>query len=340
MVGLVPGGALAAVAAGLALAASLPAPDPATLPRQARWRTFVKAPGVVDVVGPRADGRLVVATHTGLFLLRPGRPLQPFARGPGGYAGSAGEPYVALALDRRSARAGCSFRRGDLFALDPSATPGVVRVDARGRAGRFADLPAGTFPSGIAFGGVGRFGSRLLVAGVVGQATTLYAIDCRGRARVVVRDGPKVEGGMAVAPRLFARFAGDLIAADESSGRIVAFGPAGRTRLVAQSGLPVGQDIGVEAMGFVPPGLGARGAAYVADLGAPGSPTPGTDSVLALRGPELARSRLRAGDLVVATEARARTIVVRCARRCTVRRVAIGPAATHGEGHVAFVRGR
>ena len=90
----------------------------------------------------------------------------------------------------------------------------------------------------------------------------------------------------------------------------------------------------------MPSGLGAGGAAYFADMGAPGSPTQGTDSVLALRGMELRRARLHAGDLVAATEAGAKTIAVRCARRCTVRRVAVGPAATHGEGHVTFVRGR
>ena len=90
----------------------------------------------------------------------------------------------------------------------------------------------------------------------------------------------------------------------------------------------------------MPPALGARGAAYFADMGAPGSPTQGTDSVLSLRGRELSRAHLRAGELVAPTEAGAKTVAVRCARRCTVRRIAVGPAATHGEGHVAFAPGR
>jgi len=304
---------------------------------QAEWRPLVTVPRVVDVVGPRADGRLVLATQAGLFLLRPGRAPQPFARGPGGYVAPAGEPYIALALDRRLSRARCSFRRDDLFALEPTATPGVVRIDRRGRARRFADLPAGSFPSGIAFDGVGRFGSRLLVTAVSGQATSLYAIDCRGRSRVLTRTGPVVEGGMAVAPRSFGRFAGDLIAAGEATGRIVAFGSRGGTRLVAESGLPAGGDIGVEGIGFVPHGLGPDGAAYFADLGGQaGSPTHGTDSVLVLRGKDLSRARLRAGELVAATESGARTIAIRCSSRCTVRRVAVGAAATHGEGHVTF----
>ena len=320
--------------AGLALAVSMPA----SLPKQARWRTAVPAPGVVDVVGPRADGRLVVATHSGLFLFRPKHALEPYARGPGGYVPPAGETYIALAPDQRLPSASCSFKRDDVFALDP-ATPGVTRIDRHGKASRFANLPAGSFPDGIAFDGVGRFGKRLLVTAVVGQVTKLYALDCRGRARVVVGDGPRVEGGIAVAPRGFGRFGGDLIAADEGSGRIFAFGSTGRVRLVAESGLPAGGDIGVEGVGFVPPRLGAHGAAYFSDMGAPGSPTQGTDSVLTLRGAELSRARLRAGELLAATESGAKTIAVRCARRCMVRRVAIGPAATHGEGHITFVPG-
>jgi hypothetical protein len=229
----------------------------------------------------------------------------------------------------------CSFRRDDVFALDPSATPGVIRIDRSGHASRFADLAPGAFPSGIAFDVAGRFGHRLLVTTVSGGATTLHAIDCRGRSQPVTRSGPAVEGGVAVAPRSFGRFGGELIAADESSGRIFAFGSRGGVRLVAESGVPAGGDIGVEGVGFVPPRLGA-GAAYFADRGSPGSPTPGTDSLLVLRGRDLTRARLRAGDLVVATEAGATTLAIRCRRRCTVRQVALGPRAAHGEGHIVF----
>jgi hypothetical protein len=295
----------------------------------ALWQPLGNAPGVVDVVGPRADGRLVVSTRSALLLLRPGRTARPLAPS---YRPQGGEPYVTLAADRRLRRARCSFKRDDAYIIEPTATPGVARIDSSGRARRFADLPAGSFPSGIAFDTTGRFGSRLLVAAVVGTATHLYAFDCRGRARVVTRSGPRVEGGMAVAPRSFGRFAGDFIAADEGSGQIFAFSPRGGVRLVAKPALPAGGDIGVESLGFVPEGFDGRGAAYMADLGAPGSPTQGTDSVLVLRG-----ARVRPGDLVVATEAGAKTVAVRCARRCSVRRVADGPAATHGEGHVTFV---
>jgi hypothetical protein len=281
----------------------------------------------------------VLSTQSGLFLLRPGGTPQPFARR-GGYVAAGGEPYVALAPERRLAGSGCSFRRDHIFALDANASPGVVQIDRLGRARRLADFPAGAFPSGITFDLVGRFGYRLLVTAIFGQETTVFALDCRGRSRVVGRGGPRVEGGIVVAPPSFGRFAGQLIAADETSGRIFAFGPGGGVRLVVESGLPAGGDIGVEALGFVPRALGRRGAAYMSDLGSPAAPTPGTDSLLVLRGQELARARLRAGELVAATEASARTLAIRCARRCTIRRVAEGPEATHGEGHVTFVPGR
>ena len=304
-----------------------------------RWRPVLHVPTIVDVVGPRADGLLVLSTRRGLLLTRPGGPATEFARGPAGYVAAGGEPYIALAPARRLANAGCSFKRDDVFALDADSTPGVVRVRRSGQAVRLVDFPAGAFPSGIAFDLVGGFGFRLLVTAVVADKTTLYAIDCRGGRSVVARDAPPVEGGIAVAPSSFGRFGGDLIAPDERSGRIFAFSPTGAVQLVAKSGVVAGSDIGVEGLGFLPNGFSRSGSAYFSDLGAPGSPTEGTESLLALRGTELERAGVRAGDLVAATEAGAITIAVRCARRCTVRRIGEGPAATHGEGHITFVSG-
>jgi hypothetical protein len=72
--------------------------------------------------------------------------------------------------------------------------------------------------------------------------------------------------------------------------------------VVAEPGLPAGGDIGTEAIGFVPPKLGRHGAAYLADLGAPGSPTSGSDSLLTLAGTGLSRANLHPGELIVATE--------------------------------------
>ena len=212
----------------------------------------------------------------------------------------------------------------------------MLRVDRNGRSHPFASLPAGAFPSGIASDRVGSFGYRLLVMTTVAGKATLYAFDCRGRGRSIATGAPVVEGGLAVAPRTFGRFGGALIGADEVSGRVFAFGPGGRTRLVVESGLPAGGDIGVEAVGFVPPAVGRRPQAYVADLGSPGSPTSGSDSLLVLPA-VVVRSRLRAGELVVATEAGARTLAVRCGRVCTIRRIADGPATAHAEGHITFL---
>ena len=70
-------------------------------PGPGQWRAVAKVPGIMDVVGPRADGRLVLATHGGLFVMRPTGSPVPYARGPQGYAGSPGEPYIALASGQR-----------------------------------------------------------------------------------------------------------------------------------------------------------------------------------------------------------------------------------------------
>jgi hypothetical protein len=140
-----------------------------------------------------------------------------------------------------------------------------------------------------------------------------------------------VEGGSAVAPLSFKPFGGRLIVPDEFTGRIFAFDARGRSRIVARPDLATGRDLGVESLGFVPPKFTRRGVAYFADLGAPGSPTEGTDSILRLRG-----APIHTGDLVVATEASGVTVVIRCNRRCTLRRIARALDATHGEGHIAF----
>jgi hypothetical protein len=306
-------------------------------PGAGKWRPVAKVRGIVDVVGPRADGRLVLSTQSGLFVMRPTGSPVPYARGPEGYAGAPGEPYLALGRGHRVPGAGCAFRRDVVFALDPDATPGIVRIDRSGRSSRFADLPPGAFPAGIAIDTIGLFGYRMLVTTFASGTTTLYAFDCRGRARIVTSGAPHVEGGLAVAPRIFGRFGGNLVAADEATGRIYAFGPGGRIRLVAEPGLPVGGDIGTEAVGFVPPKLGRHGAAYLADLGSPGSPTSGSDSLLILTGASLSRANLHPGELIVATEAGAKTLAIRCAQRCTTRHVADGPTVTHAEGHITFI---
>jgi hypothetical protein len=272
-----------------------------------------------------------------LSLLSLDGQLRPFARGTTGYSTAPGpEPYIALAADQPLPDAGCSFHQDDVYALEPSAAPGVVGVDALGDARRVADLPRGMLPDGIAFDQVGRFGHRLLVTGTAQDGTTLFAIDCRGQVNTIAMHLPTVEGGIAVAPATFGRYGGDLVAPDEKSGRIVAIDPSGHAVTLVESDLPAGGDIGVESAAFVPPGFDQTSAAYLADRRSPGNPHPGTDSILRLQGAQLIQAAVRPGDLLVASEGGAKTIAVRCNAACTVSHIADGPAVSHAEGHIVF----
>ena len=303
----------------------------------AHWERFRHLHGVVDLSGPRADGRLSVSAAGRLFLLRPGRAPVPFARGPGGYrAGAGDEPYIAVSPSGRVVGGSCSFPGDDVYALVLGSHPGVEVVDRHGHARRFADLPGGETPKGIAFDTVGRFGGRLLVTGAAGNTTQVFALDCQGSVQVLTRSAPRVEGGIVVAPLSFGRYGGQLIAPDEKSGRVVAIDQRGGARTIARSGLATGSDVGIESAGFVPRGFTRAGAAYLADRGAPGGAHPGTDSILILRGTALAGAGVAPGDLLVASEGGAETIAVRCRTTCTVRHVADGPRVTHAEGHIVF----
>jgi hypothetical protein len=290
--------------------------------------------GVVDLTAPRADSSIVVAAAGKLQLLAPDGGLSPFAPR---YAAPPGlEPYVALSSAQRVSDAGCRFPADSLYALRLNHGDGVTVVDARGRVRRFVRLSPRGLENGITFDETGRFGHRLLVTSTASGATTVYAIDCRGRVRVLTRSAPPVEGGIAVAPSSFGRFAGDLIAPGEVAGTIYAITPAGRWSAVAQSGLPHGQDVGVESDGFVP----ARFTdALVADRRTVGNRHPGDDLILGLSRTALTGAGVRSGDLLVVTEGGAQTIAVQCGTRaCRVRHVADGPRIAHIEGHVVFSR--
>ena len=303
----------------------------------AHWERFTHLHGVVDLSGPRADGRLSASAGGRLFLLRPGRAPVPFARGPGGYrAGAGDEPYIAVSPPGRAVGGSCSFHGDDVYALALGSHPGIDVVDQHGHARRFADLPGGETPKGIAFDSAGRFGRRLLVTGAAGNTTQVFAVDCRGRVQTLARRGPRVEGGIVVAPPSFGRYGGQLIAPDEKSGRVVAIDERGGSRTIARSGLATGSDVGIESAGFVPRGFIRAGAAYLADRGVPGNDHPGTDSILILRGTALARAGVASGDLLLASEGGAGTIAVRCGTTCTVRHIADGPRVAHAEGHIAF----
>jgi hypothetical protein len=305
--------------------------------QQITWQPVQAAPGIVDLAGPRNDGRLLAAVGGGLQLFGGGG-LTPFTSqtGTGAYAPSAGESYLALTPKVRLRKARCSFHRDEVFAIGDNPDR-IVRITRFGAASDFVALPS-PFLSGITFDRVGTFGHRLLVTGTANKQTTLFAIDCRGRVKTLTDHGPLVEGGIEVAPRSFGRFAGRLIGLDETQGGIYAFKPNGSAATVATPSLPTGGDIGVESLGFVPR-LKPSGAAFLADRGVPGNPHPGTNSILRLTASELGSADVSAGDLLVATEGGAETVAIRCrkGKGCAVRGIGHGPSVTHAEGHIAFL---
>jgi len=308
----------------------------------ARWRAAVPIRRVLDLSSPRHDGTILVTAAGHLALLLPSGAVHQFAAGPAGYANPGGEePYIALSTGERVASASCRFPRQTLYVLRLQKGPGVTAVDSRGEARGFASLPRHGLENGIAFDSTGRFGHRLLVTATNASRTTVYAIDCRGSVSTLTTTAPKLEGGITVAPATFGRFAGDLIAPDENSGRIYAISPNGRSRLLANSGLAHGGDVGVESAGFVPPGFRAASSALVADRRTPGNPHPGDDAVLRIDGSSLIAAGVGSGDLIVATEGGAQTDAIRCTGvSCRVRQVADGPPIAHLEGHIVFTEGR
>jgi hypothetical protein len=315
--------------------------DPfSALARQLTWQPVKPVPGIVDLAGPRSDGRFVVSSLQGLSLFgRKGIAPFAFPDGPGSYAPPPGdvEPDVALTPKLRLRGAGCGFHRDEAYAL-ANNTGQLIRITRAGLGSIFASVP-GSRLVGLAFDRVGTFGHRLLVISSTNERTALYAVDCRGRVSPVVADGPRVEGGIEVAPRSFGRFGGRLIAVDEVGGGVFAFGRNGTVALVAAPTFPAGGDLGVESVGFVPEGLGKRGAAFLADRAFPQSASyPGTESILRVGGSALSGAGVRAGDLLVATEGGAETAAVRCrkGKRCAVRTVGTGPDVTHAEGHIVF----
>jgi hypothetical protein len=308
-----------------------------TEPVAPNWERWVPLTGVVDVVGPRPDGKLVAAAAGRLHLVdRDTGATSPF----GSYSTDPGpESYIAMAPGLDVAGAGCRFEAGEIYALELGRPPqAIVRVTVDGTPSRFVEPPPVDLLTGIAFDATGRFGNQLLVAGRRGNRTVLFSIDCRGRLKTLTENAPLIEGGMEVAPQLFGEHGGDLIAADENSGDVIFIRYDGTSGVLIRPDLPAGPDIGVESVGFLPPGfIGRGGTAYVADRRSPGSPTEGTDAIWRVTPERFSQVRIDENDLIVVTET-GRTTVVRC--RTTCRTFPFGDAAgAHIEGHVTVVLG-
>ena len=305
--------------------------------QQLAWEQWLHVPGIVDL-GARADGSLVAMAAGRLLLVAADGTTTPFAAGPDGFSGSPdAEPYFVVAPALSVDSAGCAWSADDLFVLDLGSPPGLVRVDPAGHASHFAALAGADTLGGIAIDTVGSFGRRLLVSGTRGDHSVVFAVDCLGTASTITDAAPPMEGGLAVAPATFGRFAGDLIAPDENSGQVWAIDPSGSVAVVAVPNLPTGGDTGVESLGFVPPNFSAGGVAYLADRGTPDNPFPGTDSILRLSSTSLVAASVQPGDLLISTEGGGTTVAIHCEATCTVTPIAQGTPGGHIEGHLLLL---
>lgn len=303
------------------------------------WEQWRSVKGVFDLGGPRTDGTMVVAGLGALYLVDPAGDVTAFARGPGGYHDdTTGEAYLATAAGGPVAAAECSWTPDETFIERLRVPVGITRVGATGEdSGPFAPLPGVASLSGIVFDTTGSFDHRLLVTGVNGSKTVIFALDCNGGVNVITRSAPALEGGIAVAPTTFGSFGGQLIAPDETSGNIYAIAPSGKVSTLIKPKLATGGDVGVESVGFVPAGFVSRGGeAYYADRATAGSPHPGSDSILRLSSTDIAAAGVQEGDLLVATEGGAALVAVHCDAACKVIPVIATPGKAHGEGHIVF----
>ena len=291
--------------------------DAADLPSSvSMWRVLLKVPAIVDVAGPRADGQLVLSTQERALSPAPGRgraAVRDRARRLHGRRRRAvHRARVRLArLGRRRVLVRAGRRVRARRRLDARGRPRAGRAVRRlaSSTSRPAPSPPGSHSTATAVSATGCSSPR--------RETTARRPCTRstasGHVSVIAQGAPLVEGGIVVAPPSFGRFGGR---ADRAPTRTAAASmpsaATARSNLVAESGLPAGGDIGVEALGFVPSRVGRGAAVYFSDLGSPGSPTQGDDSLLVLRGQDLARAALRGGELLAAMEGGGTTIAVRC----------------------------
>jgi hypothetical protein len=323
---------LAAAAASMALG-----PSPATA-ADATWEQWLPVVGATDVDGPRTDGKFVVAGSAALSLLDPAGTLEDFARGTGGYHEDPGkEAYIAVSRGGHVDAAACDFAPDETYILRLHPPIGVTRVNASGdESGPFTNIPGVSTLTGITFDFQGAFGHRLLVMGLAGSHTTIFAIDCKGAVKVIRQGLPVLEGQMAVAPEGFGAYSGQLIIPDET-GRVVAIAPSGKSTVILARQLPPGINVTLGGVGFVPEGFTERGgAAYHVDRKTPGSAFPGNDRLLRITSDKLVAAGVQDGDLLAVSEDGGAMISVRCVATCTARIVIAGDRTAHAEGHVAF----
>jgi hypothetical protein len=290
---------------------------------------------VFDVVGPRSDNRLVVAANGGLYLLDVFERTTRFAPS---YTPAAGpEAYIAISPGLTDAQSHCVFAPNTMAALAVAPSkPGVILISPAGQVSRLATVTGVGGLFGITMDDTGQFGHRILVVGTApGGHTQISAIDCLGHVATIGIVAVPLEGGIVVAPPTFGSFAGQLIAPNELDGSIYAVSVAGRLRLVAKSGLPFGQDIGVESLGFVP--AKGPGVAYLSDRATPGGLHPGNDRILTLGGAALDSVGIRPGDLLAGTEGGGTVVSIRCVTVCSVATIVPIATTAHGEGSLIVV---
>jgi len=303
------------------------------VPARLDWQQWAPLPGVVDLAGPRPDGALVAAAAGRLYTVMPDGKTSPFSA----YATDAatqGGVAMSPGLDV-AAGPTCRFEAGDVFALDATTSPlGVSQVTVDGRSVRFIDLPDVEALTGITFDTTGRFGNKLLVAGRRGDHTAVLSVDCRGRVVTLTDSAPRMAGGLAVSPPLFGDHGGDLIGVDAVSGDVIFVRFDGTSGVLVASELPAGPDVGVSAVGFIPPDYLQRGGvAYLVDRGAGG---PG--SLWRLGEDVLKGIGVDNNDLVVSAEAGGQTMVVRCRLSCRLLPLGGAPGA-RVTGHITVVVG-
>jgi hypothetical protein len=301
------------------------------------WTGLRHVNKVVDLTEPNSKGAILVSAGGRLDVLTRAGAIQPFA--PNYSAPSGLENYMALSSGLRVGASDCRWPAGNLYTLRLSHDRGITVVTPQGRVSKFVSLHPNGLENGIAFDRTGRFGHRLLVTATsttkrATGVTTLYAISCNGQVQMLTRTGPRVEGGMVVAPSTFGRFAGDLLAPDEYTSKVYAFMPNGQVRLVVRTGGASGGDIGTESLGIVPAQFGQ---ALVSDRGyPPDKDNPGDNEILKVSQGALTAAGVKPGELLVVSEGGADTVVVSCRSTCRARDIGHGPHRAHIEGHVVF----